>query len=195
MPKYTDTPNFNDATFLANDPGLQFAAPSKVYSGSGVYRQWVNTGQSTGNFTTTDAIDCIVRPKVEMVANQVTDIDFLSFKLSANVVSGGGAQVTNRGFLLIPVSEGDIPAIGSTNANQIQVEAGSGLGSFSASTSNILKATTQYYIRAYAYGVSYTNAAEADKHLTVGYSGNVAKSTLAAHVSTLSFGNTADGAC
>ena len=195
MPKYTDTPNFNDATFLANDPGLQFAAPSQVYSGSGVYREWVNTGQSTGNFTATDAVDCIVRPKVEMVANQVTDIDFLSFKLSANVVSDGGAQVTNRGFLLIPVSENDIPSIDSTNANQIQIEAGSGTGSFSASTGNVLKATTQYYIRAYAYGVSYTNASAADKPLTVGYSGSVAKSTSAAHVSVLSFGSTADGAC
>ena len=192
---HTDQPTFSNATFLSTNVDLNYSAPTGFYSKEGRVRQWVNTGQATGYFSTATITDCVVRPIVEMFANGVTNVGYQNFKLTANVKSDGGGQVTHKGFVLIPASENEIPNILSDNSQMIKIEAGSGTGSFSIDTSTILKSSTEYYIRAYAYGEAYSSASASDKHLTVGYSSNIIKSTLTARQINLGFNQDVDLAC
>ena len=195
MALYTDQPVFSNATFLSTNIDLVYSAPSGFYSKEGKVRQWVNTGEQSGSFSTTTITDCVVRPVVEMFANGVSDVGYQNFKLTANVKSDGGGQVTHRGFVIIPVSENEIPSVQSENDEMIKIEAGSGTGSFSIDTSTVLKASTQYYIRAYAYGAAYSSASAVDRYLTIGYSSNIIKSTLNARQITLGFNQNVDIAC
>jgi hypothetical protein len=87
-----------------------------------------------------------------VVTTSVTDVSATGVKLNSRVVAGGGAAVTESGFIYGTVSN---PVIGG--ACVTKVTAGSGTGSFSAALTG-LEPDTAYYVRAYAInneGTSY----------------------------------------
>lgn len=192
MPKlHTDSNDYGAATFLGEDANLLIAAPTGWYAKEGVQRRWVKSGTSTGSFAT-NASGCIVAPTVQFNQNNISNIGYESVKLSANVTDDGGENVKNRGFLLLENTYSGVPNLTSPNANQIQLQRGSGTGSYET-TKSALKAKTTYKVVAYAYGQEYSNSLN---DLAVGYSDTVLTFTTATPIPiTLGYGNDDGAAC
>jgi len=145
---------------LAADPAINGAGVIKVAVGSGTgnfstalsgltvsttyhVRAYAINSEGVGyggdeTFTTIPGL--ATRPTV--ATNPVSDITASGAAFSGNVTAGAG--VTERGFVYGNASD---PAI--SGAGVIQVTAGSGTGSFSATISS-LAASTAYHVRAYA---------------------------------------------
>ena len=89
--------------------------------------------------------ECVSAPYVN--TGTATDITYMGATISGNVISSGGASITERGFLY-GTSESDLTQT---------VQSGSGMGSFTANLTGLSSSTTYYY-KAYAtnsFGTSY----------------------------------------
>lgn len=189
---YTDSSNFQTATFLGTDPQLQVAAQTGWYAKEGDQRKWVRSSSSAGSFST-NLSGCIVAPTVQFNQNDISSISYEIAKLSANVTSDGGQNVKARGFLLLENTYSGVPNLTTPpNANQRTITSGSGTGSY-YSIPTTLKAGTTYKVIAYAYGQEYSDSVN---DLAVGYSDTVLTFTTTTAVQkTLGFGNTDGTAC
>jgi hypothetical protein len=189
---YTDSSDYNAATFLGTDPQLQIAAATGWYAKEGDQRKWTRTSASAGSFTTS-ASGCIVAPTVAFNQNDISSISYEGVNLSANVTDDGGQNVKRRGFLLLENTYSGVPNLTTPpNVNQIATDAGSGTGSYFQSLTT-LKAGTTYKVIAYAYGQEYSDS---NNDLAVGYSDTVRTFTTTSAVQkSLGFGATDGSAC
>jgi hypothetical protein len=88
-----------------------------------------------------------------------TSVTNTTATLNGNVTDGGGAQVTDRGFVYSVTSQNSNPTIGGSNV--IQQAAGTGPGAFNANVASLLPGT-EYTVKAYAInsaGTAYSTAA------------------------------------
>ncbi len=100
-----------------------------------------------------------------VVTERVSGVTVSGGTFSGRVVSGGGAAVTGRGFVL---STGPVPLIGTADAAKIP--SGSGMGQFTSDVDHLLPDTT-YYVRAYAINSQGTAYGETLR-FTTGYVGD-----------------------
>lgn len=190
---YTDSSDYNAATFLGTDPQLQIAAATGWYAKEGDQRKWTRTSASAGNFTT-ETSGCIVAPTVTFNQNDISNRGYQQVKLSANVTDDGGQNIKKRGFILIENAQSGFspnltyPPI----SGQIYADAGSGTGSYNKVVTG-LKAGTTYKVIAYAYGQEYSDSSN---DIAVGYSDTeLTFTTVAAVPKTLGFGSDDGSAC
>ena len=97
----------------------------------------------TNSFTTLSALPPIVS------INEVTDVDYHTATITADVISDGGADVTERGICYSTIEN---PTTEST-----KVISGKGTGGYTINLTNLQDSTT-YYVRAYAInkkGIAY----------------------------------------
>ena len=108
----------------------------------------------TKSFTTQSALPPIVS------INEVTDVDYHTAIITADVISDGGADVTERG---ICYSTTENPTTEST-----KIISGKGTGSYTTNLSNLQDSTT-YYVRAYAINKKGIAYGEQKSFMTKGY--------------------------
>ena len=108
----------------------------------------------TKSFTTMSALPPIVS------INEVTDVDYHTATIAAEVTSDGGASVTERG---ICYSTTENPTIESN-----KVVSGKGTGDYTANLTGLQDSTT-YYVRAYAVNKKGTAYGEQVSFMTKGY--------------------------
>lgn len=108
----------------------------------------------TKSFTTLSALPPIVS------INEVTDVDYHTATITAEVTSDGGADVTERG---ICYSTAENPTTEST-----KIISGKGTGSYTINLSNLQDSTT-YYVRAYAINKKGIAYGEQKSFMTKGY--------------------------
>ena len=108
----------------------------------------------TKSFTTMSALPPIVS------INEVTDVDYHTATITADVISDGGADVTERG---ICYSTAENPTTEST-----KIISGKGTGSYTINLSNLQDSTT-YYVRAYAINKKGIAYGEQKSFMTKGY--------------------------
>ena len=108
----------------------------------------------TKSFTTMSALPPIVS------INEVTDVNYHTATITADVISDGGADVTERG---ICYSTAENPTTEST-----KIISGKGTGSYTINLSNLQDSTT-YYVRAYAINKKGIAYGEQKSFMTKGY--------------------------
>ncbi len=135
-----DSVQWNQITPVIIDKTLRSYVDSAVYYGETLfYRVYAQAGLNTSGYSHTSKV-IIPTHIAEVVTHEVSDVGYTDAVFNGEIITDGGATVTERGFVYCTDS---LPDLADT-----RIPSGDGIGIFSAAVDGLVPGVT-YYVRAY----------------------------------------------